>query len=194
MKTKMLINAVDAEEYRIAFIKDGLLDGFHIDTSTADQKVGNIYKGIVERIGPNLQACFVNFGSDRNGFLSMNDIHQEYYQGKDPIPKDQSAPPIDKVIKKGQDLLVEVTKEMPGRKGAQLTTYLSLAGRYIILTPGRTLNGVSRKIEDEDERQRLKSIMGRLKFPEEVGYIVRTVAAGQNKKELSRDLNRLLRL
>lgn len=194
MKTKMLINAVEEEEYRIAFIKDGLLDGFHIDTSTSEQKVGNIYKGIVERIGPNLQACFVNFGSDRNGFLSMNDIHPEYYQGKDPVPKDQSAPSIDKVIKKGQELLVEVTKEMPGRKGAQLTTYLSLAGRYIILTPGRTLNGVSRKIEDENERQRLKSIMGRLKLPEEVGYIVRTVAAGQNKRELSRDLNRLVRM
>lgn len=194
MKTKMLINAVEEEEYRIAFIKDGLLDGFHIDTSTSEQKVGNIYKGIVERIGSNLQACFVNFGSDRNGFLSMGDIHPEYYQGKDNVSKDQSVPPIDKVIKKGQELLVEVTKEMPGRKGAQLTTFLSLAGRYLILTPGRTVNGVSRKIENEDERQRLKSIMGRLKLPEEVGYIVRTVAAGQNKKELSRDLNRLLRL
>ena len=194
MKTKMLINAVEKEEYRIAFIKDGLLDGFHIDTSTSEQKVGNIYKGIVERIGPNLQACFVNFGSDRNGFLSMGDIHPEYYQGKDNVPNDQSVPPIDKVIKKGQELLVEVTKEMPGRKGAQLTTFLSLAGRYLILTPGRTVNGVSRKIENEDERQRLKSIMGLLKLPEEVGYIVRTVAAGQSKRELSSDLNRLLRL
>ena len=194
MKTKMLINAVDEEEYRIAFIKDGLLDGFHIDTSTAEHRVGNIYKGVVERIEKSLQACFVNFGSDRNGFLSMGDIHPEYYQGQGDVPKDQSLPPIDKAMKKGQELLVEVTKEMPGRKGANLTTYLSLAGRYLILTPGRTLNGVSRKIENEDERQRLKSIMGRLKLPEEVGYIVRTVAVGQSKRELSRDLNRLTRL
>jgi len=194
MTIKMLINAVEPEEYRVAFIKDGMLDGFHIETSTAEQKVGNIYKGVVERIGPKLQACFVNFGSDRNGFLSAGDIHPEYYQRGGKVLKDQPAPPIEKVLKKGQELLVQVTKEMPGRKGDHLTTYISLAGRYIVLTPGRTINGVSRKIEDEEERQRLKSIMGRLKLPEEIGYIVRTVAAGQNKKELSRDLNRLLRM
>jgi len=194
MTTKMLINAVESEEYRVAFIKTGMLDGFHIDTSTAEQKAGNIYKGIVERIEPRLQACFVNFGSDRNGFLTAGEIHPEYYQAESKVSKDQGIPPIGKVLKKGQELLVEVTKEMPGRKGAHLTTYLSLAGRYLVLTPGRTTNGVSRKIEDEGERQRLKSIMERMKLPEDVGYIVRTVAAGQNKRELSRDLNRLLRL
>ncbi len=194
MTTKMLINAVESEEYRVAFIKAGMLDGFHIDTSTAEQKTGNIYKAIVERIEPRLQACFVNFGSDRNGFLTAGEIHPEYYQAEGKVSKDQGIPPIGKVLKKGQELLVEVTKEMPGRKGAHLTTYLSLAGRYLVLTPGRTTNGVSRKIEDEDERQRLKSIMERMKLPEDVGYIVRTVAAGQNKRELSRDLNRLVRL
>ena len=194
MTTKMLINAVEPEEYRIAFIKDGLMDGFHIETSTSEQKVGNIYKGVVERLGPKLQACFVNFGTGRNGFLSASDIHPEYYQGKGEVPKDQRVPPIEKILIKGQELLVQVTKEMSGQKGDHLTTYLSLAGRYIVLTPGRTTNGISRKIEDEEERQRLKSIMAQLKLPEEIGYIVRTVAAGQNKKELSRDLNRLLRM
>jgi len=184
---------VEAEEYRIAFIKDGILDGFHIDIAAAEQKEGNIYKGAVKRIEPKLQACFVDCGSDRNGFLTVDDIHPEYYQKK-PDVKDQGIPPIEKVIKKGQELLVEVTKEMPGRKGAQLTTYLSFAGRYIVLTPGRTINGISRKIEDEKERQRLKSIIGRLKTPEEIGYIVRTAAVGQSKRELSKDLNRLLRL
>ena len=194
MKKIMLINAVESEEHRIAFIKGGMLDGFHIDIATAEQKEGNIYKGVVERIEPSLQACFVNYGSDKNGFLPADSVHPEYYNEKVELPKDQSIPPIEKVLKKGQELLVEVTKEMPGRKGAHLTTYLSLAGRYIVLTPGKTINGVSRKIEDEKERQRLKSIMGRMKFPEGIGYIIRTVAAGQSKRELSRDLNRLLRL
>jgi ribonuclease E len=194
MTTKMLINAVEPEEYRVAFIKDGMLDGFHIETSTAEQKKRNIYKGVVERIDKRLQACFVNFGSDKNGFLPAEEIHPEYYQRESSGPDDQGAPPIGKTVKKGQELLVQVTKEMPGRKGPHLTTYLSLAGRYLVLTPGRTINGISRKIEDEKERQRLKSIMGRLRLPEEIGYIVRTVAAGQSKKELSRDLNRLLRM
>ena len=194
MTTKMLINAVEAEEYRVASIKDGMLDGFYIETSIAEQKVGNIYKAIVERVEPRLQASFINFGADKNGFLPGNDIHPEYHQIEWEVSKDKAAPSIEKVLKKGQELLVQVTKEMPGRKGANLTTYISLAGRYLVLTPGRTINGISRKIEDEEERQRLKTIMARFKLPEEIGYIVRTVAAGQNKRELSRDLNRLLRL
>jgi ribonuclease E len=190
----MLINALEPEEYRVAFIKEGMLDGFHIETSTAEQIRGNIYKGLVERIEPRLHACFVNFGSEKNGLLSADEIHPEYYQTTRPDAKDKDVPPIGKLVKKGQELLVQVTREMPGRKGAQITTYLSLAGRYLVLTVGRTINGVSRKIEDDKERQRLKSIMGRMKLPEEIGYIVRTVAVGQNKKALSRDLNRLLRI
>ncbi len=194
MKKIMLINAVQAEELRIAFISDGRLDGFHIDTTSGEQLEGNIYKGVVERIEPSLQACFVNYGSDKNGFLPIDSIHPEYYNEIIETSKDKPYPPIEKVIEKGQELLVEVLKEMPGRKGAHLTTYISLAGRYIVLTPGRTINGVSRKIGSEEERQRLKTIMGEMKYPEGVGYIIRTVAAEQNKKELSKDLNRLLRL
>lgn len=189
----MLINAVEPEEYRIAFIKEGLLDSYHIETSTTEQKVGNIYKAVVEKIEPKLQACFVNFGSDKNGFLPADEVHPEYYL-LSKYTEDQGIPPVDKILKKDQELLVQVTKEMPGRKGAHLTTYLSLAGRYIVLTPGRTVNGISRKIEDDDERQRLKSIMSMLKLPDEIGFIVRTMAAGQSKRELSKDLNRLLRI
>ncbi|MFC1495457.1 ribonuclease E/G [Thermodesulfobacteriota bacterium] len=194
MKKIMLINAVESEELRIAFVSDNMLEGFHIDTTSGELLEGNIYKGVVERIEPSLQACFVNFGSVKNGFLPVDSIHPEYYNKIVETSKDRPHPPIEKVIKKGQELLVEVLKEMPGRKGAHLSTYLSFAGRYIVLTPGRTINGVSRKIESEDERQRLKSIMNKMKFPEGVGYIIRTVAAGQNKRELSKDLNRLLRL
>jgi ribonuclease E len=194
MKTKMLINAVDPEEYRVAFIKDGTLDAFQIETSTVEQKVGNIYKGVIERIEPRLQASFVNFGSEKNGFLSIHDIHPEYYLVDPSSSGEQGLPPIEKVVKKGQEVLVQVTKEMPGRKGAQMTTYVSLAGRFLVLTPGRTLNGVSRKIEDEKERQRLKEVMTQLKLPEEIGYIVRTVASDQSKRELSKDVNRLVRM
>jgi len=190
---KMLINAVEAEEYRIAVIKDGLLDGYYIETASTEQKTGNIYKGVVERIEPSLQACFVDFGVGKNGFLSAGDIHPEYYIAGHETQKDRPVPRIEKVLKKGQELLVQVTKEMPGHKGAQLTTYLSLAGRYLVLMPG-SKGGISKKIEDEEERSRLKAIMGAFNLPEGVGYIVRTAALGQNKNELSRDLGRLLRI
>lgn len=193
MKTKMLINALDPEEYRVAFIKDGVMEGFQIETSAVEQKAGNVYRGVVERVEPRLQACFVNYGGEKNGFLSAGDIHPEYFQIQ-LSPRDQTIPPIGKVIKKGQELLVQVSREMPGHKGAQLTTYLSFAGRYLVLTPGRLTNGVSRKIESDQERQRLKEIMQQLKLPSDVGYIVRTVATGQTKRELSKDLNRLLRM
>jgi len=189
----MIINAIDEEEYRVALIKDGLLDGFYIETTTAEEKIGNIYKGVVQQIEPSLQACFVNFGSDKNGFLQASEIHPEYYQAISGSAKDKSTPRIEKVIKKGQELLVQVRKEMPGRKGAQLTTYLSFASRYLVLMPGGT-GGISKKIEDEKERQRLKSIMGKFKVPEDVGYIVRTASEKTSKKDLSRDLNRLLRM
>jgi ribonuclease E len=194
MTTKMLINAVDPEEFRVAFTKDGMLDGFHIETTMAEQRVGNVYKGVVERAEPSLQACFVNFGVEKNGFLPIGDIHPEYFLTAPDEANGKGSPSIEKALKKGQELLVQVTKEMPGTKGAHLTTYISFAGRYLVLTPGRTINGVSRKIEDEEERQRLKSIMSQMTLPEEIGYIVRTVAAGQNKRELSKDLNRLLRM
>ena len=194
MTTKMLINALEAEEYRVAFIKDGLLEGFHVETSRAEGKEGNIYKGIAEHVEPRLQACFVNFGGDKNGFLPAGEVHPEYFQAPVELKEGQGPPPIEKILKKGQELLIQINKEMPGRKGAHVTTYVSLAGRYIVLTPGRTTNGISRKIEDEKERKRLKSIMSQLKLPENIGYIVRTMAVGQNKRDLSRDLNRLVRL
>ncbi|MBW2170090.1 MAG: ribonuclease E/G, partial [Deltaproteobacteria bacterium] len=194
MATKMLINAVEAEEFRVAIIKDGFLDGFYIETTTAEQRVRNIYKGIVERIEPGLQACFVNFGGDRNGFLQVSEVHPEYYLDTCEVTEEQALPPVEKVMKERQELLVQVTKEMPGRKGAQLTTYLSLAGRYLVLTPGKTTGGISKKIEDEKERLRLKSTMNQLRLPEGIGYIVRTAALKQNKKVLSRDLGRLLRM
>ena len=191
--TKMLINAVEPEELRIAVIKEGRLEGFYIETTATEQKTGNIYKGVVERIEPSLQACFVNFGSNKNGFLSVTDVHPEYYSESLPSGKESGLPRIEKVLKKGQELLVQITKEMQGHKGAQITTYLSLAGRHLVLMPG-SKGGISKKIDDEAERKRLKSIMSQFKLPEGVGYIVRTAALKQSKRELQSDLNRLLRM
>jgi len=194
MAKKMLINAVEEEEYRVAILKDGFLDGFYIETTTAEQRIRNIYKGLVERIEPSLQACFVNFGGDRNGFLQVSEVHPEYYLHAPEVSEEQTLPRIEKAMKERQELLVQVTKEMPGRKGAHLTTYLSLASRYLVLTPGKPTGGISKKIEDEKERLRLKSIMNQLTLPEGIGYIVRTAALKQNKRVLSRDLGRLLRM
>ncbi len=193
MTEKMLINAIDAEEYRVALIKDGLLEGYYIETTTAEEKVGNIYKGVVKQTEPSLQACFVDFGSDKNGFLPVSEIHPEYHQDIGDLPKGQSPPPIDKILNKGQELLVQVKREMPGRKGAQLTTYLSFASRYLVLVPGAT-GGVSKKIAEENERLRLKSIMSKFRVPEGISYIVRTAAENKSKKQLSADMNRLLRM
>ena len=191
MATKMLINAVEPEEARIALVKDGVLEDFYIEAIGEEEKVGNIYKGIIEKIEPSLQACFVNIGLEKNGFLPFNEIHPEYFLKP---PDSDRIQAIQFLIREGQEVLVQVTKEMPGRKGHHLTTYLSIASRFLVLTPGREGGGISKKIADEAERARLKKIMSQFKFPEGVGYIVRTAAQGQSKRELSKDLKRLLRV
>ncbi len=193
MVTKMLINAIDTEEYRVAIVKDGVLEGFYIETTTSEDKSGNIYKGILQHIEPSLQACFVDYGIGRDGFLQASEIHPEYYINPNIKTKDHHTPPIDQITKKGQELLIQVNKEMPGKKGAQLTTYLSLAGRYLVLLPGGT-GGISKKIEDEKERKRLKDIMANINIPEGIGYIVRTASEKTSKKDLQKDFNHMLRM
>ncbi|MBW1709940.1 MAG: Rne/Rng family ribonuclease [Deltaproteobacteria bacterium] len=187
----MLINASDSEEYRVAIVEDGHLEEFYTDSSIKEQARGNIYKGTIVNIESGLQAAFVDFGAQRNGFLQINDLHPEYFQED---PPERGFPAIQKALLKGQELLVQVTKEASGNKGAALTTYISMAGRYIVLAPGRDNIGVSRTIEDEDERKRLKSIVKDLLNREGFGIIVRTAAEGRNKREITRDLNHMLRL
>ena len=102
MKMIMLVNAMESEEHRIAFISDGMLEGFHIDIAASEQKEGNIYKGVVEGIEPRLQACFINFGSEKNGFLPADNVHPEYFNRDVEIPKEPPFPPIEKLLKKGQ--------------------------------------------------------------------------------------------
>jgi ribonuclease E len=191
---KILINAVDPEECRIALIKGNRLESFHIETTAGEITRGNIYKGVVTRVEPSLQAAFVDYGAERNGFLQQHEIHSDYYSIEKPIPGKKGNFGIRNLIKPGQELLVQVTKEPIVNKGAMLTTFISLPGRYVVLMPGGKNSGISRKIEDEDERGRLKEVIDALKVPEGFGAIVRTAAQEQKKQEISKDVRYLLRL
>ncbi len=188
---KMIINAVDPEECRIAILDEGRLEEFYIESYVTEQSLHNIYKGVIQNIEPSLQAVFINYGAERNGFMQLNEIHPEYFNIESP---ERGPVDIRKALLKGQEMLVQVTKEQTALKGAAMTTYLSLAGRYTVLMPGREHIGVSRKIEDDEERQRLKKMAKDLTVSEGCGFIVRTVAAGRNKREISRDLSYLVRL
>lgn len=190
----LLINADEPEECRIALIENGKVESFHIETISHAQTKGNIYKGQITAVEPNLQAAFVDFGTGKNGFLPFSDIHPEYY-AVDVEPgthwKDLN---IQEVIKKGQKVLVEVVKESTGMKGASLTTYLSLPGRYLVLMPGSESAGISRKIEDESERKKLREMVNSLSIPEGLGYIIRTASKEITKTALSQDMRFLLNL
>ncbi|KKM25703.1 hypothetical protein LCGC14_1592360, partial [marine sediment metagenome] len=189
MSNKILINAIDRDECRIAKIKEGKLEEFHIENASREIIQGNIYKGVIFRIVPSLQAVFVDYGAERNGFLQKHEIHSDYFQD---IQLGERS--IDHLVKKGQELLVQVTKDPSQQKGAMLTTYISLPGRYLVLMPGSNNRGISRKIEAEEERNRLKVLIDKLNVPEGFGIIVRTVGNDCSKTLLSRDIKYLLRL
>ena len=190
---KILINAVDPEECRIALVKGGRLENFSIETTASEITRGNIYRGVVVRVEPSLQAAFIDYGSERNGFLQQDDIHSDYYIDK-PGTEEKRARGIKHLIQRGQELLVQVIKEPILKKGALLTTYISLAGRYVVLMPGGKTSGISRKIEDERERQRLKDIIDSLKVPEGFSTIVRTAGELHKKRDISKDVHYLQRL
>lgn len=183
----LLINAVHPEEFRVAIVEGRTLNGFFIETAARGKYVGNLYKGTVVHVQPSLQAAFVDYGMERNGFLPLSEIHPEYYR----TDVDQAVR-IQDVLEPGQDVLVQVVKDEIGSKGAALTTYVSLAGRYLVLVPGQNSRGVSRKIEDEKQRERLKEMAHSLKVPEEMGIIVRTAAEQRTKRELAKDLRYLV--
>jgi len=189
MSIKILINALDPEECRVATVKQNKLEDFRIESSLKEITHGNIYKGIITRIEPGLQAVFVDYGAERHGFLQKYEIHSDYF-----LNTSEGEHSIAKLVKRGQELMVQVTKDPFMKKGAMLTTHISLPGRYMVLRPGSDNIGVSRKIENEDERRRLKDIVSKLKIPENFGIIVRTAAENISKTALSKDLNYLLRL
>ncbi len=192
MVKKMLINSSHVEECRVAVVVDGILDALDVQVNTREATLGNIYKGAISRIEPSLQAVFVDYGNSRNGFLSINDIHSSYFP--ESFESSRKKPRIQDVFKKDDHVIVQVIKEERHSKGAGLTTNISLAGRYLVLMPGTDLCGVSRKIEDETERKKLKDILKQLTPPENMGFIIRTAGMGRTKTELSRDLNYLLKL
>jgi ribonuclease E len=189
MTKKILINALDPDESRIATIQDNKLEQFHIETTARKVTQGNIYKGIVTRVEPSLQAVFVDYGVEKNGFLQKNEIHKDYFQD---IKSGSKA--LFNLIKKGQELIVQVTKDPISTKGAMLTTYISLPGRLSVLMPGNTTRGVSRKINDEDERKRLVTIVKNMKIAEGFGMIVRTAGKNSTKTMFNADLRYLMRV
>ena len=186
---RMLFNATHAEELRVAIVDGQRLVDLDIETAGREQRKSNIYKGVVTRVEPSLEACFVNYGEDRHGFLPFKEIAREYFR-----PGVDSRASIKEAIAEGTELLVQVEKEERGNKGAALTTYISLAGRYLVLMPNNPKGGgVSRRIEGED-RQELKEAMDQLQMPSGMSIIARTAGIGRTADELQWDLNYLLQL
>ncbi len=217
MKKEMLINVRQPEECRIAIVEQGMLEELYIERASQDNYVGNVYKGRVVNLEPSIQAAFVDFGVGRNGFLHISDVEPQYfrqggYDPSKPIPSDHDRPggrdrrpqrlgarprikpPIQQIFKRGDEVLVQVIKEGLGTKGPTLSTYISIPGRYLVLMPPLGRVGVSRKIEDEDLRRRLRSTLLELNPPKGLGFIVRTAGSERTKRELSRDMAYLLRL
>ncbi|MEC8159778.1 MAG: ribonuclease E/G, partial [Planctomycetota bacterium] len=218
MKKEMLINVSQPEECRIAIVEDGLLEELYVERASNDNYVGNIYKGKVVNLEPSIQAAFVDFGVGRNGFLHISDVEPQYFRqgGYDPEEiiaqneeeerqrrggrryrnpgRPRNKPPIQELLKRGDEVLVQVIKEGIGTKGPTLSTYISIPGRYLVLMPALGRVGVSRKIDDEEERRRLRDILHEMKPPKGLGFIVRTAGQGRSRRELSRDLAYLLRL
>ena len=187
---RMLFNATHAEELRVAIVDGQRLVDLDIETAGREQRKSNIYKGVVTRIEPSLEACFVNYGEERHGFLPFKEIAREYFRPG----VDVGRATIKEAIAEGTELLVQVEKEERGNKGAALTTFISLAGRYLVLMPNNPRGGgVSRRIEGED-RQELRETMDQLDVPAGMSLIARTAGIGRTAEELQWDLNYLLQL
>lgn len=223
MDQKMLINSLYPEECRIAIISGGKLAELEIESGSLKKLKGNIYKGVVSRLEPSLQAAFIDFGTNRNGFLQINDIHPTYFKGsyqegiknetdrKENVDRDEednrerrnkfrrvrsrrSETSIKDLLSPGQELIVQVVKDERDLKGATLTTFLSLPGRYVVLMPGSERGGISRKINDLEQRKRLKQLTSEFELPTGVGVIIRTAGLDRSQTELSRDLSLQLKL
>ena len=201
MSKEMLINIVQGQECRIAVVNDGVLEELYMERAASGRVVGNIYKGRVTNVEPSIQAAFVDYGAPKHGFLHISDVLPQYFPkgqrevervGKKRSRKDR--PPIQDCLRRGQEVICQIIKEGIGTKGPTLTTYLSVPGRFVVMMPYMTRHGVSRKIEDEEERTKLRQLLGELKPPEDMGFIIRTAGSGRPKRELQQDLNYLVRL
>lgn len=185
---RMLINATQAEELRVAIVDGQSLYDIDIEQPSKEQKKSNIYKGRIFRIEPSLEAAFVEYGGGRHGFLPLKEISRDYFQAG----VDHNKAGIRELLKEGQEIVVQVDKEERGNKGAALTTFISLAGRYMVLMPNSpSAGGVSRRIEGED-RAALKEALDKLNIPDDMGVIIRTAGVGRDAEELQWDLDYLL--
>lgn len=186
---RMLINATQPEELRVALVDGQRLYDLDIESGAREQKKANIYRGRITRIEPSLEAAFVDFGAERHGFLPLKEISREYFT-KEP----SGRPNIKEVLKEGQEVIVQVDKEERGNKGAALTTFISLAGRFLVLMPNNPrAGGISRRIEGDDRAQ-LKDAMGQLTVPDKMGVIVRTAGIGRSPEELQWDMDYLVQV
>lgn len=192
-KRRMYISILPGEQVEVAITSNGILDEYYLDMLHQKKLKGNIYRGIIVNIDINLQAAFVDFGAEKNGFLQIDEIHPEYYTSSQEFVRGKKYPPIQNVLRLGQEVLVQVVKEPNGSKGAFLTTWISLAGRFLVLTPGQEQIGISRKVNDEGERHRLRELMNGIDPGDDLGVIVRTVSAGVTQATLKNDLAYLKR-
>ncbi len=189
---RMLINATQPEELRVAIVDGQTLHDLDIEVPSREQKKSNIYKGRITRVEPSLEAAFVDFGVDRHGFLPLKEVSKNYFSPK--ARKIDGRIPIREAIKEGQEIILQVEKEERGNKGAALTTFISLAGRYLVLMPNNPRSGgISRRIQSE-ERDHLRNAMADLTVPEGMGLIARTAGVGRDAEELQWDLDNLLNL
>ena len=202
MAREMLINVAESEECRVAVVEDGSLEELYVERASLNSHVGNIYKGRVVNIESGIQAAFIDFGVGKNGFLHVSDLHPRYLSkagGKhiESIGRRKSLKerlPIQDCLHKGHELVVQVTKEGLRTKGATLSTYLALPGKYLVMMPWMRKHGVSHKIEDDDERIRLRQILDDSKPPKGQGFIIRTAGQGSSKRDIQNDLRYLGRL
>ena len=188
---RMLVNATQREELRVAMVDGQKLYDLDIEVPSREQRKSNIYKGRITRVEPSLEACFVDYGVQRHGFLPLKEISSEYFVRQ---PEGGERVQIRDVLREGQEIVVQVDKEERGTKGAALTTYISLAGRFIVLMPNNAgAGGVSRRIQGED-RDIVRQSLEELAPPDGMGCIVRTAGVGRSTEELKWDMDYLLRV
>ncbi len=198
---RVLMNVLDSEQMRVAIAGPSGLEELYIERSANGFAHGNIYKGKIQNIEPTLQAAFVDIGGEKNGFLHASDVIAPF-GGYDDVLKRRKRkekrsggrPAIEDMLYKGQEVLVQITREQLAHKGPSLTTYISIPGRYLVLMPAVAKRGVSKKITDDRERHSLKAILEQLEPPKDMGYIIRTAGMGHGKEELQKDLGSLTRL
>src|ERR1700710_2880096 len=176
---RMLVNATQQEELRVALVDGQKLFDLSIELTSREQKKANIYKGRITRVEPSLEACFVDYGAERHGFLPLKEVAREYFN-----PNAEGKSNIRELLSEGQEVIVQVEKEERGNKGAALTTFISLAGRYLVLMPNNPrAGGISRRIEGE-ERNELREALNGLVAPADMGLIVRTAGLGRSSEEM----------